>query len=146
MKILAFLQNPWFSVETDSHVIERYRTDQVFHRRYLRGTLSGNRLSMAFSGLYEQIHWDNVSSDLSNEANDISAVDMKHVETTIRNTKPQLILTFGQLAKETIRKSLYAQGIPVMECHHPNARGKTQADLDLFVQKITDYITDKEKR
>lgn len=146
MKILAFLQNPWFSVETDPTVIERYRTDQAFHRKYLRGTMSGNRLAMAFSGLFDQIHWDNVSTDHTNESSGITTVDMAHVENLIRTYKPNLILTFGQLAMETMRKSLYADGVPKMACHHPNARHKTQADLDLFVQKVTDYITEKEKR
>lgn len=140
------MQNPWFPDNTDAEVIRKYREDQEYHRKLLSRTMSGYRLSHAFGSAFWRIHWDNVATDHANEASAKTEVDMNHVEALIEKIRPDLILTFGQLAMETINRSIYAKGVVTMSCHHPNARHKTQADLDQFAINVLDYERNYERR
>ena len=146
MTILAFMQNPWFPPNTAKRHVELYNTDQEFHRRLLAGTMSGRRLRQAFGDLFGKIHWDNVAPAAAEEASGVTDVDMKHVERVIGEVKPQLILTFGTLAKGALENSIRAYKIKRMDCHHPNARGRTQGDLDQFASDVQSYITSVERK
>jgi hypothetical protein len=128
MKIVAFLESPSGAVLTTKE-FERYQHDQVWHRQMLRQSMSGNRLYQAFGDLYEKIWWDNVAPKGN-------FPDGKHIDDVIREQKPDLILTFGGIARDALDDSIGAINIERMDCHHPNARHRSQADLDHFAMII----------
>lgn len=130
MKILAFLQSPSDAVFPDAapHVLDKYRDDQEYHRRMLRQSMTGNRLFQAFGEMYDQIYWDNVAP--------VKDVDQAHIDNVIVAVEPDVILTFGNIAKEAIDNSIGAIRIKVLHCHHPNARYKTQDDLNQFAVSV----------
>jgi len=146
INIVAFMQNPWFPPGTQREVIDRYKTDQEFHRRLLRETMSGYRLHQAFGDLFDRIHWDNVAPEAVDHPKKRSPVNVKHVDNVILTVKPNLILTFGEVAREAIADSIAAIRIKTMYCHHPNARYKFQADLDYFGQQVWDYVLLMERK
>jgi hypothetical protein len=132
--ILAFLQSPSESIfppGTAQRVIDEYRNNQEYHRKMLKASMSGHRLAMAFGSLFNEIIWDNVAPN--------GQPDLKHVEMSIQKHSPYLILTFGVVAEETLDHSVGALPLKVMCCHHPNARFKTQADLDHFANKVIEF-------
>lgn len=139
IKIVAFLQNAWFPPGTDKDLIYAYKTKQEVHRKLLKETMTGYRLYQAFGSLYDEIHWDNVAPEAVDHPKKVSPVDMKHVEGIISVIRPDLILTFGEVAKEAIADSIAAIKTKTMACHHPNARYRFQADLDYFAQQVWDY-------
>ena len=135
--ILAFMQNPWFPEGTKPEIIDKYRTDQEFHQRLLVRTMSGGRLLQAFGpSMFSSIHWDNVAPTAAVEAAGKEDVDMEHVEKVISTIKPDVILVFGKHAEETLEDSIQRGEIPVLVCHHPNARGKTMGDLAQFAIEV----------
>lgn len=139
--IVAFMQNPWFPPGTEPAVKHAYRTLQDFHKKVLRSTMSGQRLLMAFGEeYYERIWWDNIAPEPADHPRGKTKVDMKHVDTLIEIWKPQLVLTFGSVAGEAIDGSLMCLHRKVMKCHHPNAMGRTQAELDNFAQDVRDWV------
>lgn len=139
-KILAFLQNPWFPPGTKKEHIDRYTTDQEFHQRLLSRTMSGQRLLNAFgAGMFARIWWDNVSPEAAEEASGKTEIDMRHVEKVIDEQSPDLILCFGKPAQEAVDKAAGAITRKILYCHHPNARYKTQDDLNKFAQEVWDY-------
>lgn len=146
MKIVAFMQNPWFPPDTRKELIDKYLTDQDFHRRLLGQTMSGHRLKVAFGDeWFARIFWDNVAPLASPHASGITKPDMAHVDKIITEQKPGLILTFGTLAKETLLKCSGAVRTKLLHCHHPNARHHTQAELDQFAQEVRDWVMCQER-
>lgn len=142
VKIVAFLQNPWFPAGTKPDHISLYRTDQEFHQKLLRQTMTGNRLVMSFGDeLFKRIWWDNAAPSAVDHPRKRSPINMIHVESVINTQSPDLIIAFGELAKEAIDLSVEAMRKKVMYCHHPNARFKTQSDLDAFAQEVMDYVS-----
>ena len=133
--ILAFLQSPSekiFPEGTSPRIINMYKDDQEYHRKMLRQSMTGNRLYQSFGGTFNDIIWDNVAP--------IDEVDMRHVEMSIVKHKPYLILTFGTQAEEALDGAIGAMNIKRMCCHHPNARGRTQSDLDYFATKVIEFM------
>lgn len=139
LSIVAFLQNPWFPPGTDKELIYAYKTKQEVHRKLLKETMTGYRLHQAFGSLYDEIHWDNVAPEAVDHPKKTSPVDMQHVEGIISVLRPNLILTFGEVARQAIESSIAAIKTKTMACHHPNARYRFQADLDYFAQQVWDY-------
>jgi hypothetical protein len=139
MKILAFLQSPSDATfpDTEKHLLDKYRDDQAYHRKMLRQSMTGNRLYQSFGPLFDEIHWDNVAP--------IKEVDHEHINDMIVKMEPDLILTFGNDARDALADSIGAIRIKVMECHHPNARYRTQSELDDFAAKVREYVLMKER-
>ena len=146
VNIVAFMQNPWFPPGTDKELIYQYKTQQEVHRKLLKETMSGYRLHQAFGELFDRIHWDNVAPEAVDHPKKRSPVEIAHVEKVIKTVKPNLILTFGEVAKEAIADSIAAIQIKTMACHHPNARYRFQADLDYFAQQVWDYVLLMERK
>lgn len=138
--ILAFMQNAWFPAGTSKEAIDKYKTDQEFHRRLLARTMSGGRLLSAFGpDMYNRIWWDNVSQAHTEEADGVAPIDMEHVERCIMTVKPDVIIGFGRLAEMALDSSLFAMDIDYFICHHPNARHRTAADLSDFAILIQQW-------
>lgn len=146
MKIVAFLQNPWFKEGTDPAIANRYVTDQVFHRKILARTMSGHRLLTAFGQEdFNSIWWDNVAPLAADYASGITPPDPKHIDRVLSSQAPELILTFGLLAKDAINRSPGSVRKKVMHCHHPNARFHTQSELNDFAQEVRDWVMCQER-
>jgi hypothetical protein len=138
--ITAFLQNPWFPPGTRRETIDKYTTDAEFHRRVLARSMSGQRLVMAFGrDFYDRIHWDNVAPTAAEQSAGITDVDHEHVERVISETDPHLIITFGKIAEEALKGRLRAE-IPHYACFHPNARGRTSAELSQFAIWVAEWV------
>jgi hypothetical protein len=135
MKVVAFMESPSkniFPEGTSQVIIDRYRDDQEYHRKMLRQSMSGNRLHQAFGDLFDQIHWDNVAP--------AGTVDSKHVDKVVKEHDPVVILTFGNIAQDAVDNSIASLTKKVMVCHHPNARHKTQSDLDNFAMEVRTHL------
>ena len=144
VKVLAFMQNPWFPVDTKKEHVDRYITDQEFHQRILARSMSGGRLLQAFGPtMFGKIWWDNVAPAAAVEAAGKTDIDMIHVERIISEVKPGLILTFGNLAKDALEDSIQGDKIPRLHCHHPNARHKTMADLGQFGVEVSAWLEER---
>ncbi len=135
--IVAFMQNPWFPQGTAEKHIIRYRDDQDFHRRLLANTMSGRRLREAFRDWFDKIWWDNADWHPDWYLQKLRA-DQEHIIQVIEMCNPELVISFGSIANEAI--GLICIGhfpeLPHLRCHHPNARHKTQHDLDIFAQDV----------
>lgn len=138
--IIAFMQNPWFEPGTPRDHVHKYRTDQEFHQKILAETMSGRRLRDAFGPtMFKSMWWDNVAPEAAEEASGVTPVDQDHVNEVITKVKPDLVVTFGNIATEAVRKTLSGENLPVLECHHPNARHRTAADLCEFAIRVSEW-------
>ncbi len=135
VRIVAFLQNPWFPEGTNQRHIDKYTTDQDFHRRVLAMSMTGKKLQNAFGGMYRRIWWDNASPIPCAESSGCQNPDFEHIRHVIREQRPELILTFGRVAQDAI---LHIKSVDqmVLNCWHPNARGKTQQELSDFAESV----------
>ena len=138
------MQNPWFREGTPPEWVTRYRDDQIFHRRVLGNSMSGKRLRQAFGELYEEIHWDNSNWRAVDKASGLMLPDYEHIENVIGREHPNLIVCFGKVAWEAVRR--FDPPAPTWECHHPNARGRTQEDLNKFAEMVRDFKQAYESR
>lgn len=141
-EIVAFMQNPWFKPGTKQRIIDLYNNDQEFHQRVLAGCMSGKRLMQAFGVLYTLIWWDNANPEPVNESQGARPPNIYHMIGVITKISPRIVLTIGEQAyagMQAIEKMEHEIRLPQytrIHCHHPNARGKTQHDLDLFAIKV----------
>ena len=118
-------------------VVDKYKTEQEFHRKLLSQSMSGARLKVAFGGYwFEQIWWDNANPNIADYLNGRLDPSVPHIERVVMEQKPTLIITFGRQAEIGLSMSVASIKIKVMSCHHPNARYKTQVDLDNFAQTV----------
>ena len=100
----------------------------------------------AFGDLYDRVWWDNANPVPVWQANGLQPYDMWHMREVIQTHNPQLILTFGNVALAGLHEvhetfPSVTRGRHLMGCHHPNARHKTQVDLDNFVADVTTFIS-----
>ena len=145
IKILAFLQNCWFPKDTKADYINRYLTDDVFRRRVLSRGWSGRRLINSFGeNFFSKVIWENASIEVGSHSSYCGSPDLHHVQCMIDKHNPDLILTFGVVAKSSVE--LLNTGIPIMSTKHPNARGFKKNMLDHFARNVKQYITTLEER
>ena len=137
VKIVAFLQNPWFHPGTHKSIITRYTEDQVFHRRVLGMSMTGKRLRQAFGELYDKIWWDNANPTPAFHSAGMKEPDQAHIYRVLNTQEPHLVLTFGRKAEAALREY---DLLDVMSCHHPNARSKTFSELRDFALSVMDRI------
>lgn len=134
MKILAFLQNPGFKPDTPDDVLYRYNTDDEFRKKTLKKYMTGQRLVIAFGEeLFDSIIWDNVIL-ATGTLRKKTPPDMEHVEATLREIKPDIVITFGSVAAKAMIMSNWDG--PHFNCRHPNARGITNSELRQFAEMI----------
>lgn len=145
IKIVAFMQNPWFKPGTSIRHIKLYSESQYFHRAVLANSMSGKRLLQAFGEeLYNQIWWDNANPVAATIATGKFEANYDHMIKVLIRQNPRLVIGFGQEANMAITQLLVTEKFPgeieSLACHHPNARGKTQQDLDNFAQVVKNFI------
>lgn len=136
--VLAFLQNPHFIPGTPENIIEFYRDDPDYHRDILAASMSGARIKKAFGKLFKEIIWDNANWRPGTRASTKMPADPEHMQRQIDKYHPTLIITFGTEARDALLAVTY--DCPVLHCHHPNARFKTQKDLEYFANQVQKHI------
>jgi hypothetical protein len=140
------MQNPWFKPGTKQRYIDMYRHDQDFHRRILAMCMSGKRLMQAFGHLYEEVWWDNANPEPVFKASGRQDPDIYHMMSVITRLAPKVVVTMGGQAYEgmqRIERMEHEIRLPQyvrMHCHHPNARHRTQLDLDTFAKQLRERI------
>lgn len=135
VKILAFLQNPWFKPGTNPLLIKKYRLDQDFHRRVLYMSATGRALYRAFGPeLYREIIWENANWRHGDERDSKMPPDATHMAYVITMHRPELILCFGEQAKKGIAK--LAVTAEVLYAYHPMARGSYAEHLSKIVEEV----------
>ena len=147
MKIVAFLQNAWFSPGTRDEYISRYLSDDDFHRRVLARGYSGRRiLRICGEKIFQKIVWQNVSLEVGAKSDHCGKPDLEHVKSVMYRHKPDLILTFGSVALGALN-FLYSQGrinVPIFSTKHPNARHFPDAELTKFFEQVVLFIDNEE--
>jgi hypothetical protein len=147
LTILAFLQNPWFPNGTAKTLVSQHRTDQEFRQDLLKVTGTGWRLQSSFGeDMFRRIWWDYASPHETDHPKKRSVKNQDYVDKVIAERRPDLILTFGEEAERAVRDSVVAIKKKIMCCHHPNARYRPQADLDVFAQDVWDYVLVMERK
>lgn len=149
--VVAFLQNCWFRPGTNPETIRLYLSDQKFRRKVLEMSMTGKRLKRAFGEHYRSIWWDNASEYVASTSPGRSEADPYHMARVINQVRPMGMLTFGTVAHRgmlTLRDGpmpITDQSAPTIAtdsqlawhyCHHPNARGLLQSQLNEFASNI----------
>lgn len=141
IKVVAFLQYPWYPVGTVPPAKNMYPTEQDFHRRMLEQTPAGWKLKCAFGDdLFKQIWWDNIGVVHTSNSYHPTKPDIKHVERVIKEQDPDLILVFGTLTKRVLDQSINAIGRKVMETMHPANGSCRQFDTDAFAYAVSEFV------
>lgn len=150
--VVAFMQNPWWKSGARRARARRYNSDQAYHKRVLLLSMSGRRLMRAFGRReYWAIWWENASLQYENFHGYNPGYDLRHILKVLREQRPGVVLTFGNVAREGVRVAVDEvlrwdeRRMRVMGCHHPNARHRTQADLDEFARKVKNYTRRKKR-
>lgn len=143
MKILAFLQNPWFKPGTDERHVRMYAENDDFRRRVLAMSATGRALIRAFGEpLYSRIVWDNASPAHGERRDAQFPPDIVHMMTSIVRNQPDVLLLFGRQSQAgwaAIHKK-FLDSRPgkriVLEAAHPMARGSAIEHLRVIAEKV----------
>ena len=138
MKVLAFLQNPWFPEGTKEEHIEKYRTDDKFRRRVLAMSETGKRLLKAFGEeTYDEIVWDNVAPAHTSHSRGITPADPDHIQAAITSNNPDLVLVFGIHAAKALKGLWYGE---TKACPHPMKTGMRISTLVDFAMEVKTWV------
>lgn len=107
MTILAFLQNIWFKNPEQARAIfarNPERRNQLIGTFLFMGCLSGKRLEQAFGDLCDEIIWEECSPEIGGQSSAAFPADFEHISGAINKHNPDVILAFGKLASDALRK------------------------------------------
>lgn len=137
MKILAFLQNPWFRPGTQPRHIKMYAENQDFHRRVLLLSATGRALIRAFGAeLYHKIIWENANPRHGHDRRAKMPHDIGHMAGVIVRHRPDLILCFGDEAKNGMKKLMSEPWPNVLHAPHPMAHGSAADHLKEISEEV----------
>lgn len=139
MKIVGFLQNCWFPPDTKLSYIQEYLNNDDVRRKVLARSYTGKRLLKAFGEIYyANIIWENVSIEVGLDPNHSGTPNYDHVQAVINKHDPDLVLTFGNVAKETLDYLLLIRKIDhtVLGTKHPSAKDFLDEELMKFSDRV----------
>lgn len=137
--IVAFLQNPWFHPKTTGTFVMRYRDNQEFHRRVLRNSLTGRRLTKSFGTYFDKIHWDNVNWRHTTDPKGRLPADLNHVKRVLTLKNPELVLLFGKVAQRAYLDVQWP--VPYIFAPHPSAFGRISVVLDRVLEEMEEKLS-----
>lgn len=145
MKIVAFLQNPWFPPGTDFMHISRYKNDDDFRRRVLARSKTGRRLMICWGpDWFSRIIWDNVCPEAGTYSRYKGIPSTDHVAWVIERHDPHVVITYGRLATETLCKyrneTDSGERFVMFDFAHPNAMGQTRGERDGNVREVLEWM------
>lgn len=140
IKLVAFLQAPWFKPGTDIGHIHQYVNDANYRRHILSQTVTGKRLMVMFGDRFSEVHWDNVTPLPGDNPDSVMTIDLNHVIAVIEKLEPIMVLTLGEVARCAVRDArlmLKRQNrlnhrlrtIPWHIMAHPNKRGVRMVEM-----------------
>ncbi len=144
MKILAILQNTW--VKDPARVkalFERLPTmrTRIIEQLLFAGSLTGKRIMNHFGDMIDAHDWtfEEASTVITGKASDCPPADLDHVAAMIVAYNPDVIVTFGIIARDAVREVLAR--MPSAECPHvvaihPAARSGAEAGLKAASQSL----------
>lgn len=113
------------------------------------GCRTGRVLKEVFGDLCEEIIWENASDSMGSHAASRYDPDPDHIQAVIDREKPDVILTFGVVAREGVEE--INTKIPMLTAPHPTARGKGVKEkiksmaYKLHSFEIEKHLTDDKK-
>ena len=101
-----------------------HRRPELIARFLFAGCVTGRRIKAAFGDGINRIVWEECSREISGNASFSPPADLRHMAEAIQAHKPDVVLVFGNTAKNAI-DLLTADGLvpmPVVRGPHPAAR------------------------
>jgi len=130
LKIVAFLQNPWFKPGTPRRLIARYRDDPVFRRRVLGAARTGLLLRrMLGEALFESICWENANPRHGTDRLAAFPAEVRHMRRVIHRHAPEVVVLFGRQAQDGFDRIRTPGSFVVLRAPHPQARGSYKRHL-----------------
>lgn len=143
---LAFLQCQWFRNPDRVRAIYARHAGDYARRAALNArflfykSLTGNRIFNSFGALRELIVWEEVSTEIGENSSDCFPSDINHMCKVIDFHRPSIVLTFGKIASEAIRRIDFDgtdHHFKVIKGPHPAARhASVVEDLDRMAEKL----------
>lgn len=116
-RVVAFLQNAWFRdvdrvLAVAKRAAERWPEEGSVRNRLLdiwnfglRQSYTGRQLLKALGeDLYDEIHWDNASTQLGRKSSAKFPAEPEHIKSVLEEHKPELVLAFGRVAGDALPK------------------------------------------
>jgi hypothetical protein len=140
MKVLAFLQNQWVN-EPEKVVAMIARTPKVRPRliKYaLFQSLTGHRLKQVFGDECLEWEWDNASPQIGSHSASCFPADPEHIKAVLEEHKPDVVLTFGKVASDALKKT--CDNFKLIVGPHPAARkDDILAKLEEMADALKEY-------
>lgn len=144
MKIIAFLQNPWFKEGTPKFIIDKYGNCQTFHRRVLAMSATGKALMRAFGrDLYGRIVWDNACPHHGSTRRHAEKPDFLHMARRVAEEQADVILLFGAHAQRGWDQVMMDKELSdmrwrrtVLRAPHPMAMGNAAEHLRKISRQV----------
>ncbi len=121
MRVLGLLQNTW---ARDSNRVEKLMARfgrKAFVTRLLMGSLSGKRIKQCLPDWYQRIVYENSSPRVMSHSEACPTVDLSHVRHVVADVKPNVIVAFGSVAENALRRLHWRDGCGIVT-YHPVAR------------------------
>ena len=149
MTILAFFQNMWVeSPKAVYKMLDRNKDNPMFWNQTCKnlmfmGCKTGRVLRQAFGDLADKMIYDECTKEICNNPKTIPKADYKHIRETIKRIKPEIIITFGEVAFKAVNWEHGRLRNPavLIKCPHPAARQvDTATTLRMTAEAIQEYI------
>ena len=154
MKILVFLQNMWVKnpdrvkkiLDKNPELWNSLCKDFLF-----MGCITGKRIQNAFGELIEFMIFDETTKEIADSPKTIYKPDYMHIMNSVKLNKPNIILTFGNIAFDAVKTSYKMSPgnfatETIIKCIHPAARQpQTIYELNYIADSIRDLIKSDSK-
>lgn len=133
MKIVAFMQNQWVKDPARLQAMIDRAPDPEERRRgfittlLFMGCVTGRRLRTYLGrDLCGQIIWEEASREITGSASAKVTADLVHIERVISQEKPDVIITFGSIARDALRAlpESVTEEVRCVASPHPAARNQ----------------------
>lgn len=121
MQVLGLLQNTWAH---DSSQVEELMSRFGRHAivtRLLMESLTGKCIKRYLPDWYQRIIYENSSPRILSRNAACSTVDLPHVRRVVADVEPNVIVAFGDVAGNALRRLRWQKG-PGIITRHPMAR------------------------
>lgn len=144
MKIVAFMQNMW--VRDPARVAAGIaRHGEQIRRRYItaflfNGCLTGRRLKQYLGDLTEQIVWEEASREVTSTASAKVTADLGHIGIVLIENNPDLVISFGKIASDALKKWELAARAGVRFVYSPHPAARNQLDQSRFREAMQQVV------
>jgi hypothetical protein len=145
MKILAFLQNQWFRDPVRVRAIYDRNPElrnELIRRFLFGGCLTGRRLLTALGEdlCRQHITWEEISPEIGGHSSSKFPADLDHITAAIRKFDPDLILAFGSIAQDALKRTTSVRPRTIIFGPHPAARTNPMPRLNEIGQELRTIV------